>query len=239
MTLFRHLVDQKLRFVFQTFSRPGQGSAAAQISSPAAHKSSPTRSTAARAPRLPASNRTAYSSIGTDCNRFEANFFQSSQTSRHAIFQGTIGSRTSSGFLGAFPIHLKTVRSEMSKPSIFNSPCIRGAPDLGFSPTMRKISSRNSLLTRFRPARVLCRESHVQYNLKPVRCQPTTVSGWTMTSVRFPPDQNRRSITQKNLSGVVSLGWSAVSSRRRAVVAKPKPPAANPGGNTDCKPSGP
>jgi hypothetical protein len=55
-----------------------------------------------------------------------------------------------SGFLGAFRIHLKTVRSEMSKPSSFNSPCIRGAPHLGVSPTMRKINSRNSLLTHFR-----------------------------------------------------------------------------------------
>jgi hypothetical protein len=72
---------------------------------------------------------------------------------------------------------------------------------------MRKISSRNSLLTHFRPARVLHFERHVQYSLKPDRCQRTTVSGWTMTSVRFHPDQNRRSITQKTLSGAVSLGW--------------------------------
>ena len=111
-----------------------------------------------------------------------------------------------SGFLGAFRIHLKTVRSEMEKPSIFNSPWIRGAPHVGFSVTIRKISSRNSLLTHFRPARVLCRERHVQYSLKPARCQAATVSGRTITSVRFHPDQNRRSITQKTLSGVVSLG---------------------------------
>ena len=71
---------------------------------------------------------------------------------------------------------------------------------------MRKISSRNSLLTHFRPTRALCCEHHVQYSLKPARCQRTTVSGWTMTSVRFHPDQNRRSITQKTLSGAVSLG---------------------------------
>lgn len=97
-----------------------------------------------------------------------------------------------SRFLGAFPIHL-------------NSPCIRGTPHLGFSPTMRKINSRNSLLAL--PTRSSsCREHHVQYNLKPVRCQPTTVSGETMTSVRFHPNQHCRSITPKTLSEVVGLG---------------------------------
>jgi hypothetical protein len=70
---------------------------------------------------------------------------------------------------------------------------------------MRKISSQFPAHA-LRPARALCRERHVQYNLKPARCQPTTVSGWTMISVRFHPDQNRRSITQKTLSGGASLG---------------------------------
>jgi hypothetical protein len=42
-----------------------------------------------------------------------------------------------------------TVRSERSKPSIFSSPWMRGAPHVEFSATMRKISSRNSLLTHF------------------------------------------------------------------------------------------
>jgi hypothetical protein len=103
----------------------------------------------------------------------------------------------------------------------------RRAPHLGFSPTIRKISSRNSLLTRFRPARVLCCEHHVQYNLKPVLCQPTTVSGWTITSVRFHPDQNRRSIIQKTLSAVVSLGrqrrlFKTVSGCRKAKTSSSK-----------------
>jgi hypothetical protein len=33
-----------------------------------------------------------------------------------------------SGFLGAFRIQRRTVRSEISYPSIFSSPWIRGAP---------------------------------------------------------------------------------------------------------------
>src|SRR5216683_5766737 len=80
-----------------------------------------------------------------------------------------------SGFLGAFRIHLETVLSEMSKPSIVSSPCMRGAvehvkgerwdgeevhgddgfamvPQVRFSATMRKMSSGNSLLTHFLPA---------------------------------------------------------------------------------------
>jgi hypothetical protein len=37
---------------------------------------------------------------------------------------------------------------------------------------------------------VRCRESHVQYNLNPVRRQRTTVSGWTRTSERFHSGQS-------------------------------------------------
>jgi hypothetical protein len=40
---------------------------------------------------------------------------------------------------------------------------------------MRKMRSRNFLLTHLLPIRVLCRESHVQYSLNPARCQRTTV----------------------------------------------------------------
>ena len=98
-----------------------------------------------------------------------------------------------SGFLGAFRIHLQLAMNTRRSPG-------------WVSATMRKISSRVSLLTHFRPARALCRERHVQYSLKPARCQATTVSGWTMTSARFHPGQNRRNTTQKTLSGAVSLG---------------------------------
>ena len=46
---------------------------------------------------------------------------------------------------------LETVRSETSKPSLSSSPRMRGAPQVGFPATMRKISFRNSLLIRFLP----------------------------------------------------------------------------------------
>jgi hypothetical protein len=68
------------------------------------------------------------------------------------------------------------------------------------------MSSRNSLLTHFLPTRVRCRESHVQYSLNPVRCQRTTVSGWTMINARFHPGQIRCKITQNNLSGAANRG---------------------------------
>jgi hypothetical protein len=53
------------------------------------------------------------------------------------------------GRLGTLRIQRNTVRSERSKPSIFSSPWIRGAPQVEYSATVRRISSRNSLLTHF------------------------------------------------------------------------------------------
>jgi len=50
-----------------------------------------------------------------------------------------------------------------------------------------------SLIRRhFLPAGFRWREIQRQYNLNPARCQPTTVSGWTMRSACFHPDQIRR-----------------------------------------------
>ncbi len=108
------------------------------------------------------------------------------------------------GFRGALRIQRSTVRSEISKPSIFSSPWMRGAPQVGFSVTMRKMRSRNSLLVRtFFLHERRCREIHFQYSLNPARCQRTTVSGWTIRSVCFHPGQNRRRMTQNSRSGTV------------------------------------
>ena len=98
---------------------------------------------------------------------------------------------------------------------------MRGAPQVGFSATMRKMSSRNSLLTHLLPAPVRCRESHFQYNLNPVRCQRTTVPGRTRTNAHFHPYQSRRNITQNNLSEIANRGcgclrFKTVSCCRRA-----------------------
>jgi hypothetical protein len=45
-----------------------------------------------------------------------------------------------SRLLGALRIRRNSVRYEISKPSIFNSLWIRGAPQIGLSTTMRKMS---------------------------------------------------------------------------------------------------
>ena len=83
---------------------------------------------------------------------------------------------------------------------------MRGAPQVGFSATIRKMRSRNSVLTHFLPVRIRCRESHVQYSLKPSRCQRTTVSGWTRINACFHLGQNRCNITQKHLSDAANRG---------------------------------
>ena len=83
---------------------------------------------------------------------------------------------------------------------------MRGAPHVGFSATMRKMSSRSSMLTHFLPAGRRCRESHSQYNLNPALCQRTTVSGWTKINGCFHPGQRRRNSTQNNLSEPATCG---------------------------------
>src|SRR5216684_2136490 len=66
------------------------------------------------------------------------------------------------------------------KPSMRSSPCIRGAPHVGFSATMRKINSRTSFGVGLLPTCPRTLEIRRQYIQKPVRCQRTTVSGVTM-----------------------------------------------------------
>jgi len=81
-----------------------------------------------------------------------------------------------------------------------SSPCIRGAPQVGFSATIRKINSRTSLDVGLLPTGVLALEISRQYKRKPARCHRTTVSGVTTSSDCFHPGQNRRTATQKSLS---------------------------------------
>ena len=61
------------------------------------------------------------------------------------------------------------MRSETSKPSIFNSPWTRGAPQL-FSVAILRIRSRISASTAGRPVLLPRREIQFQYSLKPARC---------------------------------------------------------------------
>src|SRR5437870_11326852 len=81
---------------------------------------------------------------------------------------------------------------------------MRGAPQVGFSATMRKIKARTSLLTRFRPPTWLILETHVQYKRKPARCQFTTVRGVTKTRGLVHPHQSILNATQNSLCRAVN-----------------------------------
>ena len=91
------------------------------------------------------------------------------------------------------------------QPSMSSSPWMRGAPQVGFSATIRKINSRISLQVCLRPSGFLTLEISLQSKRKPTRCHRTTVSGVTMMRDSFHPDQNRRTATQKILSKRRSL----------------------------------
>jgi hypothetical protein len=80
---------------------------------------------------------------------------------------------------------------------------MRGAPQVGFSATIRKIRARTSLLTRLRPT-CLALETQVQYKRNPARCQLATVLGVTKTRGFVHPDHNVFSATQNSLCGAVN-----------------------------------
>src|ERR1035437_7049608 len=108
--------------------------------------------------------------------------------------------RAGSGSSVARLTQRETVRSEMSKPSLSSSPWMRGAPQVGFSATIRKTSSRTSLLIGFLPTACRAREIQLQYSRNPVRCYRTTVSGVTRINDLFHPDHDLRRTTQNSLS---------------------------------------
>src|ERR1035438_9966506 len=87
---------------------------------------------------------------------------------------------------------------------------MRSAPQVLFSLTILKISSRTSLLTHFLPGRFRFRESHFQYSLNPDLCQRTTLSGWTRIKAFRHPGQSRHKTIQNNLSGAENRGCGRV-----------------------------
>src|SRR5271165_419909 len=102
---------------------------------------------------------------------------------------------------------------------------MRGAPQVGFSATIRKIKARTSLLTLLRPPTRLTLEIHVQYKRNPARCQFTTVLGVTKMSGFLHPDQNVLNATQNSLCRVVNrvrgrCACKASSCRRRATFSR-------------------
>jgi hypothetical protein len=98
---------------------------------------------------------------------------------------------------------------------------MRGAPQVRFSATIRKIKARTSLLTRFLPPICLTLETHVQYKRNPARCQFTTVLGVIKTRGCLHPDQHILSATQNSLCRAVNrrrgrCACRASNCRRRA-----------------------
>jgi len=98
---------------------------------------------------------------------------------------------------------------------------MRGAPQVGFSATIRKIRARTSLLTRFRPPTRLTLEIHDQYKRNPAPCQFTTVLGVTKMRGLVHPDQNVLNATQNSLCRAVNrvrgcCACRASNCRRRA-----------------------
>ena len=93
----------------------------------------------------------------------------------------------------------------MEKPSFKSSPWIRGAPHRVFSRDIRRTRSRISLDTGGRPG-FRRRDFHVQKSLNPLRCQPMTVSGLTITRAWRQPGHRQDRMTQKTLSAFRSNG---------------------------------
>ena len=93
---------------------------------------------------------------------------------------------------------------------------MRGAPQLGLSSFMRRISSRISLVTFGRPR---CRDRQRQNRRKPARCQDTTVSGLTTMRVSAHPEYSRRSTVQNNRS-VVESGARLLSFEHRELLTQ-------------------
>src|SRR6478736_3944703 len=110
---------------------------------------------------------------------------------------------------------------------------MRGAPQVGFSATIRKIKARTSLLTRFRPPTWLTLETQVHYRRNPARCQFTTVLGVTKMSGLVHPDQNVRNATQNSLCRAVNrrrgcCACRASNCRRRARFSRTRENADQP-----------
>ena len=96
---------------------------------------------------------------------------------------------------------------------------MRGAPQVGFSATIRKINSRTSFDVGLLPTRVLALEISLQYKRNPARCQRTTVSGVTMMRECFQADQTRPATTQKSLSKRPTLGRGCLTLQHGELLA--------------------
>ena len=90
---------------------------------------------------------------------------------------------------------------------------IKDADGRNLKSTIRKISSRTSLLIGFLPTAGLAREIQLQYSRNPARCQRTTVSGVTRINDFLQPEQTCRKTTQNTRSTELSRGRGRLACR--------------------------
>jgi hypothetical protein len=100
---------------------------------------------------------------------------------------------------------------------------MRGAPQVGFSSALDRITSRSSVVILGRPRR---RERKRPYQRNPARGQPTAVFGFTTTSTLAYFDQQRRRPSPKRRSQRVNRGLGFLRLRtpaccRRATSSSP------------------
>src|SRR5215467_6512301 len=108
------------------------------------------------------------------------------------------------GFL-PLGISRETDLSEISIPSLSNSPWMRGAPHSGLACVICLIRALICESAEGRPP-IFRRDSLVQKRRKPLRCQPMTVSGLTMSQGARHPDQLRDNQDQNRRSFVLIAG---------------------------------
>ena len=135
------------------------------------------------------------------------------------------------GGLGRLVMYLDTVACEISMPSLRSSPWNRGAPQSGFSRLMRRMRSRTSRPTVGRPP-LRRRDVQVQKRRKPLRCQPTTVSGFTMTSTWRQFGRIRERITHNSRSADRLFDPVVWGLRRRRFLWYSESRRADPGRGT-------
>src|ERR1700730_6441502 len=98
---------------------------------------------------------------------------------------------------------------------------MRGAPQVGFSTTTRKINSRTSFDVCRLPMGLPTLEISFQYKRNPPLCQRTTVSGVTAMRRCCHPDQNRRMAPRRACRANLVLAAGADASGRRVVDVAP------------------
>jgi hypothetical protein len=116
---------------------------------------------------------------------------------------------------GRLTMYLATLDCATSKPSLSNSPWMRGAPQSGFSMLIRRISARRSVSICGRPP---CeRDFQRQYRRKPTRCHRSKVSGRIIVMALRTEGNHRYSWTKNRRSPFVS--WTRPRTLRCSTIS--------------------